>query len=189
MKKKSKFAKHVTAENKLIDINDPQTVFEEDDSLLFCWNLISRGENRELALKFALEGEAILDKRLKAIIKKPSDNSELMRIFTGYNIISIAYSWNNLFEKNRYNDFLYLHIPNMWPFMKTGLEPYLELLLIKKQVIYLEEIFEDVKFRNFFFPHYEAFISLLVNPEYECTCMQKVIPITKRVENDTHKYF
>lgn len=189
MKKKSTFAKHLTVENKLIDIKNPQSVFEEDDPLLFCWNLISRGENRELALKFALEGEAILDKKLKAIIKNPSDNSEVIRIFTGYNIISIAYSWNNLFEQSRNNDFLYLQVPNFWPSMKTGLEIYLELLLIKRQGNYLQEIFEDVKFRNLFFPHYEAFISLLVNPEYECTCMQRVIPITNRLESDTHKYF
>src|SRR5690606_39274815 len=46
------------------DISDPYTIFEEDDPLLYCWTLISRGENKELALQLAREGEDILIEKM-----------------------------------------------------------------------------------------------------------------------------
>lgn len=171
---------------KIIDLNKPESVFDDDDPLLLCWVLVSRGENLRLALQMAEEGERILDAKMPHLLQ--DDLAGFLRVSSGYNIIAVVYAWNNEFEKAAILDTHYILKPWLWPLMKTVIEPYLEMLIAKKQTPYLNYLFEHLNFRAFFLPHYEAFISLRINPHYKCSRMREMVPIINRVNNGVSKY-
>lgn len=62
------------------------------------------------------------------------------------------------------------------------------MLIVKKQASYLQKLFANHAFKQSYLPHYEAYISLLENPHYECKKMKEMIPIINRVNNEMKKY-
>nr|WP_294897173.1 hypothetical protein [uncultured Pedobacter sp.] len=165
----------------ILSNKQPEQIFEDDDPLLYCYELIKKAENRELALALAQEGQQVLENKI-AQINPESQLQELLRICTGFNILAIAYAWNNKMDEAKICDSYYIHNP-MFNFMHYVIAPYLEILIVKKQTAYLHTLFANQAFKKSYLPHYEAFISLLENPHYECQKMNEMIPIINRVNN------
>lgn len=167
-----------------IDTGKPESVFDEDDSLMHCWALVTKCQHKQLALELAIKGHAYLDKKRLAC----TDANERVKISFGYNIVSVAYAWNNCFDEAAIADSYYIRIHPFYEPMAEVIKPYLEMLIAKKQAAYLEYLFSMGKFKQHFLPHYEAYISLLVNPHYECSRMREMVPIINRVNNGLKQY-
>lgn len=166
--------------------DDPQGVADKDDSLMQAWTLISRGEHKELALELATKGHTYLDKKRLTFSEGPE--FEYVRILFGYHIVSVAYAWNDHFEEAAITDSYYIRLTPFYKHLENILKPYLEMLIAKKQAGYLEYLFSIDDFKAHFLPHYEAYISLLVNPHYECSRMREMVPIINRVNNELRRY-
>lgn len=169
-----------------LDGYDPEAVFDEDDSLMHCWSLIRKCQHKELALELAIDGHAYLDKKRLAFTH--GAEAEYVKICFGYNIVAVAYAWNNRFDEAAIADNYYLKIAPFYKHLEDVIKPYLEMLIAKKQTKYLAYLFGMEKFKQHFLPHYEAYVSLLVNPHYECGRMRKMIPIINRVNNGLKQY-
>jgi len=167
-----------------LDGNSPETVFDEDDSLMHCWALVTKCQHKQLALELAVKGQAYLDKKRLAC----TDVDERIKISFGYNIVSVAYVWNNCFDEAAITDSYYIRIHPFYAHMDEVIKPYLEMLIAKKQTEYLEYLFGIEQFKQHFLTHYEAYISLLVNPHYECSRMLKMVPIINRINNGLKQY-
>lgn len=167
-----------------INTDNPESVFDEDDSLMHCWALVTKCQHKALALELAVKGHAYLDKKRLSC----ADANERVKISFGYNIVSVAYAWNNCFEDAAITDSYYIRITPFYAHMEGVIKPYLEMLIAKKQAAYLDYLFNMEKFKDHFLPHYEAYISLFVNPHYECMRMREMIPIINRVNNGLKRY-
>ena len=157
---------------------------EEEQALLKAYDLLRDGVEKGKALEYAEAGRRFLDNQ-----NIDSANSEevlqmIERKMLGYNIVAMIYAWNNHINKASEVDSLYISNSLLWSKLSSYIEPYLEMLMIKKQEDYLHHLFSDKKFRRFFLGHYEAFVSLFVNPDYELTKMGEVVNIINRVNND-----
>lgn len=171
-------------EEKRFNTENPETVFDDDDSLMHCWALVTKCQHKQLALELAIKGHTYLDKQRLAC----TDANEHIKISFGYNIVSVAYAWNNCFDEAAITDSYYIRIHPFYEPMAEVIKPYLEMLIAKKQAAYLEYLFSMEKFEQQFLPHYEAYISLLVNPHYECSRMREVVQIINRVNNGLRQY-
>jgi hypothetical protein len=168
----------------IFDPNDPEEVFDEEDNLLHCWSLITKCRHKELALELAAKGHSFLDAKRQA----NTDAKGQVRTAIGYNIVSVAYAWNNCFDDAAITDSYYVNNPSLYTHMAEVIEPYIEILLAKKQTAYLDQLFSNAALKQYFLPHYEAYISLLVNPHYECQRMRDMVPIINRVNNGLKQY-
>jgi hypothetical protein len=168
----------------IIDPNNPEEIFDEEDSLMHCWALITKCRHKQLALELAVKGHDFLDKKRLT----STDAEGRVRTAIGYNIVSVAYAWNNCFDDAAITDSYYINNPELYPHMAEAIAPYIEMLIAKKQAAYLEHLFKNEALKQCFLPHYEAYISLLVNPNYECSRMRDMVPIINRVNNGLKQY-
>ncbi len=159
-------------------------LFEEDKQLLTCWHYIVKRIYKRRALNLARKGHIYLDARRKTT----SNKNEIIKISTGYNILSIAYSWNNCFKEAAITDAYYIFNKKLYPYMQMVISPYLEMLIAKKQYNYLQALFENADLKRYFLAHYEAYISLAVNPHYRCKKMNEMIDIINRINNYMQAY-
>lgn len=166
----------------------PETLVNKEDALAACWQIISGAGDRFLALQYAAIGEEFLHSKTKFLIEVNSTLQELYRVITGYNIIAVAYAWNNKIDKAAKADKFYIHAKELWPLMSALIEPYLEMLILKKQQDYLEYLFSNADFRKYFIAHYEAFISLLIDDTFLLTQMSKVVGIINRINNSSNNF-
>jgi hypothetical protein len=88
--------------------------------------------------------------------------------------------WNNRFEEafrieDNFMSRLYVHC------FAEGIEQYLEMLFIKRQIEHLNKLFSDVEFKYAFLTHYEVFILLLLNPEFTITKMDEFVMLVNKV--------
>ncbi|MBL7691445.1 MAG: hypothetical protein JNM41_07615 [Flavipsychrobacter sp.] len=167
----------------------PATLDNKEDAIGIAYELLKNANERELALEYARMAETFLDGK-GVIIGENIDKDlyEVIRIMLGYNVVAMVYAWNNKIEDAARIDEHYLRYPNVWDTLNDYINPYLEMLMAKKQADYLHFLFEDRDFRNKFLAHYEAYISLLVNDRYELTRMQEVVGIINRVNNALSAY-
>lgn len=153
-----------------------------DDVLKLCWDLIVAGKDRAQALAYALVGESFLSNRQQALAASGGSLKEVIRLSTGFNIISVAYAWNNRFEEAAKCDEQYLLKPYLWSHMEKVIESYLEMLMIKKHTVYLDHLFSNPEFKKHFYVHYETYMSVK-DPNFEWTKMREIMPILNRVNN------
>lgn len=159
---------------------------EEEAALIRAYDLLQQGVQKETALACAETGKAFLDGQPVAVASDPAEALQhLARRMFGYNIVAMVYAWNNQIDRAAAIDLLYIYHPPMWDYLEDQLKPYLEMLLVKKQQDYLQQLFEDREFRQRFLSHYEAFVSLFVNADYPLTRMGEVVAIINRVNNTT----
>ncbi len=92
---------------------------------------------------------------------------EIMRQLYGYNIVAMVYAWHGLILEASKVDESYVFYEQLYPQLKEVIEGYLILLLANKEEAYLEFLFAKPAFKNFFFIHYEVYVSLFLNEEYE----------------------
>jgi len=71
----------------------------EDDVLKQCWDLVVAGTDRQLALTYALVGEAFLKTRQQELATGGGAAGEVIRISIGFHIVSAAYAWNDRFTE------------------------------------------------------------------------------------------
>ncbi len=155
----------------------------DNDVLKQCWDLIVAGKDRQLALSYALIGESFLNDRQQELITSGATISEFLRVAMGFNIISVVYVWNNRFIEAAKCDQQYILKSSLWPEMIKVIQSYLEMLMIKKHTEYLDHLFNHTAFKDYFFVHYEAYMSIK-NPNFEWTKMREVVPIINRVNKD-----
>lgn len=167
-----------------IQLEAPQT--EEEEALLVAYRLLQKGVSKEEAMKYAEAGKSFLDAQEVTVSGDSAEAlQQVARRMMGYNIVAMVYAWNNQINKAAAIDEMYIHHPPMWDYLEEYIQPYLEMLIVKKQTDYLQFLFKDVEFRKRFLPHYEAYISLLVDDTYEMTRMGQVVNIINRVNNAT----
>ena len=166
----------------------PEELEDSEEGLRIAYGLLVKGEDRELALRYAEVGKAFLDDNLIQVDSENDVLSEVCRQMMGYNIVAMVYAWNAKFDIAAKVDQMYIHNPLIWDELEETIRPYLEMLIAKKQVDYLQFLFKDTAFKERFLAHYEAFISLLVNPEFEWTLMNEIVPIINRVNNSMGRY-
>lgn len=167
---------------------DKGLAYDENDVLQVCWRLVTAGQDREAALPYAVMAEGFLDSRFQEVLSSGGDLGELARIRTGYNIPALAYLWNNKLQDAQRCEVFYLTQPHLWPLMEGVIGTYLEMLMAKKEHTYLAEIFQRQDFQSYFIAHYETYISLFLNPHYECTKMKDMVAIINRVNNGFKRY-
>ncbi len=157
---------------------------EEEQALLKAYELLRDGKQKEKALEYAETGRRFLDSQNI----ESADSTEVLQLIErkmlGYNIVAMVYVWNNQINKAAEVDSLYILNSLLWSKLSSYIELYLQILMIKKQEEYLHHLFSDKEFRRYFLAHYEAFVSLFVNPEYELTRMAEVVSIINRISND-----
>lgn len=158
---------------------------KEEMALIYAYQLLRDAGDKALALSYARTGKVFLDTQVIEV----DDQSDLMlqkieRRMLGYNIIAMVAAWNNEWQLAAQADEQYLHHPAVWDKLDGQIRSYLELLMIKGNADYLDIIFTTPAFRQRFLAHYEAYISLFVNPDYPLTAMMEVVGIINRVNND-----
>ncbi|HEY8781174.1 MAG TPA: hypothetical protein VIM16_06140 [Mucilaginibacter sp.] len=153
----------------------------EDDVLKQCWDLVVAGTDRQLALTYALVGEAFLKTRQQELATGGGAAGEVIRISIGFHIVSAAYAWNDRFTEAAKCDEQYILKPFLWSHMEKVIKPYLEMLMIKKQTEYLDYLFSHTAFRTHFYVHYETHMSIK-DPNFEWTRMREIVPILNRVD-------
>lgn len=164
-------------------------VTSDDYPLFMAYELLQSGTSRKQALQFARQGQAFLDaQQIPANANKEEAANQLSRLLAGYNIVAMVYAWNNLINDAAKMDALYIHEASLWPRLDLQIRPYLEMLMVKGQQDYLEHLFADAAFRKYFIAHYEAFVSLFVDPAYCLTYMGEVVGIINRVRNTGPAY-
>jgi hypothetical protein len=172
-----------------VPAGSPLPVTSEDYPLFMAYELLQSGTSRAQALEFAEQGKAFLDSQHITVSQDAGDSwQHLTRQMKGYNIVAMVYAWNDQINKAAAVDELYIHHPSIWQPLADWIKPYLEMLLVKKQEDYLQYLFADVQFRNYFLGHYEAFVSLFINEACELTCMGEVVGIINRVNNTSTNY-
>ncbi len=155
---------------------------EEPDVLAKAYDLLRKGENRKLALQYAMEAEGVLDSKLLGLDEE-IDAAEILRVKTGYNIIATVFAWNDKIDEAAVMDNKYLYDTALWALMKRHISSYLELLIAKKEEEYLQFIFEDATFKMQFLPHYEVFTSLFIDDTFVLTRRQEALSIMNIVSN------
>lgn len=164
-------------------------VTSNDYPLFMAYEFLQSGISREQALEFARQGQSFLDAQQTTIHANADESLSLQtRRLIGYNIVAMVYAWNNLINEAATIDALYIHHADLWPRLDAQLRPYLEMLMAKNQQEYLGQLFADNAFRNYFIAHYEAFVSLFINPDYQLTCAGEVVGIVNRVRNTRASY-
>ena len=148
------------------------------------WQAIVYG-NKSTALEYAMRGRAMMNEEMEKMAKNDAVAymKKALHYAYGYHIIATAYLLNDRFEKafELENSFLKWGITSEE--MAEQMKSYLVLLMVKKQSGHLHEIFEDAAFKRKFLAHYEAYISLLVNPHYRLTKKREVISIINLVNH------
>lgn len=157
---------------------------EKEKSLAYAYELLQEGKNREMALLYAIVGKEFLDMN-RIIFNGQTDTvlQDIIRQMIGYNITAMVFAWNNQFNLAAKVDKNYIHNPVVWPYLEPYIIPYLEMLMVKKQVDYLIFLFSDAAFCERFFPHHDVFISLFVDDQYEIKNMQEFVKIINSVNN------
>jgi hypothetical protein len=154
-----------------------------DDVLKLCWDLIVAGKDKQQALYYALVGESFLIDRQRELTQSGGAIAEVIRVSIGFKIVAAAYTWNDRFIDAARCDENYLLKPFLWTHIQAAIKGYLELLIIKNQVEYLDLLFSHLDFRKFFIVHYETHMSI-VNPNFEWTKMREIVPVLNRINND-----
>jgi hypothetical protein len=169
----------------------------EDDPLVQCYERIHKGEDREEALVLAERGYEKIQQELAGLQALPGSTQSAMaahagfdvvagekiRLAAGFNIAAIAFAWNGKYNRAADADKHYIHKPEVWDRLEEHIGIYLEMLMAKQQSDYLEWLFGDMAFRKRFMAHYEACVSLLIDPHYELTTGMAIVPIVNRVNN------
>jgi hypothetical protein len=87
---------------------------------------------------------------------------------TGMHVIAMQYLWNNWFTEAFEIDFFFLG-----PYYRQNtpelVEQYIEMLIIKRQQLRLQQLFNDKDFKTAFINHYDVYYSLLVNANHHYT--------------------
>jgi hypothetical protein len=154
-----------------------------DDVLKLCWDLIVAGRDKEQALYYALVGESFLTDRQHELAQSGGALSEVIRVSIGFSIVSAAYIWNDKVSDAAKCDENYLFKPYLWSHMEATIKGYLELLMIRKTIDYLDFLFGNLEFRKHFIVHYETHMSI-VNPHFEWTKMKEIVPVLNRINNN-----
>ena len=168
----------------------PETLVNKEDALGIAYNLLTIGNDRALALQYAEIGKQFLDAHKIEVGDPTKTLQEVCRQMIGYNIVAMVYVWNNQIDKAAAVDKIYLHNPWVWDELETVIKPYLEMLMAKKQEDYLQFIFQDKSFQKRFQAHYEVYISMFLNPNFEWTksLMHEFVAIINRVNNSYGQY-
>jgi hypothetical protein len=161
---------------------DSKIEVHPDDVLKLCWDLIVAGKDRAQALTYALVGESFLLNRQQELAASGGSLKEVIQVSTGFNIISVAYTWNNRFDEAAKCDEQYLLKHYLWSHMEKVIGSYLEMLMIKKHTEYLDHLFSNADFRKHFYIYYETHMSIK-DPSFEWTKMREIVPILNRVNN------
>ncbi|MBL7763894.1 MAG: hypothetical protein JNL23_10755 [Chitinophagaceae bacterium] len=157
---------------------------EEEMNLLLAYELLQKGFNKELALEYAQKGERFLDNnRIETGDSSEETLQKIKRQMTGYNIVAMVYAWNNQMANAAAADAIYIHHPEFWDILEQYIKPYLELLMIKRELGYVKYLFSDKAFRKHFLAHYEAFVSLFIDDTFPLTRPGEVVGIINRVNN------
>ena len=164
----------------------PQT--EQESALIESYGLLKKGYNKKQALAFAETGKSFLDEQQITVTEDPNNAlQQIARRMMGYNIVAMVYVWNNKIDKAGAVDKYYIHQPLLWIYLDGYIQPYLELLMVKRQKDYLKHLFSDKAFRQRFLGHYAAYISLFVDDTYTLTGGE-VVSIINRVNNTSDAY-
>jgi hypothetical protein len=179
------FTKPENEDSEEDDIEDHSTKIEAhpDDVLKLCWDLIVAGKDKEQALYYALVGEAFLADRQRELAQSGGAISEVIRVSIGFSIVSASYIWNDKVSDAAKCDENYLFKPYLWSHMDATIKGYLELLMIRKNIHYLDFLFGDLEFRKHFIVHYETHMSI-VNPNFEWSKMREIVPVLNRINNN-----
>lgn len=162
---------------------------DEEAALVLAYDLLQKGEQKEQALAYGEIGRSFLDQQLVTVNENSKDAlHQLARHMMGYNIVAMVYAWNNQINKAAEVDALYMQYSPIWDYLEDYIKPYLEMLIVKKQVDYLKHLFTDKEFRNRFLAHYEAFVSLFIDDTYPLTLKGYVVDIINRVNNMSKTY-
>jgi len=162
----------------------PDTLTNIEDAIGIAYELLRTAKERTLAFEYATIAETFLNDKMILISEDANSGLyETVRLMLGYNVVAMVYAWNNKIHEAARADEKYLLYPNVWEALSGHIGSYLEMLIAKRQANYLEFIFRDKDFRKEFLPHYEAYISMLVNDLYEITRMHDVVGIINRVNN------
>jgi hypothetical protein len=106
----------------------------------------------------------------------------------GYYTVAISYIWNGWYEEAFAVEEHFI-TEHFWDKFKSSINAYIQMLIIKKQITHLGKIFSDVFFKKEFMEHYEVYISLLVNPDYQVTLSwQLLVPIINKIKQSTLVY-
>lgn len=100
-----------------------------------------------------------------------------------YYCLEMGYLWSNWFEE-AFQAEQYFITNELLGELEAGIYVYLSVLIIKKQTAHLQELFNDIPFKEKFIAYYEEFISLLVNPDYRVTQSLMILtPIINRIRS------
>lgn len=169
--------------------NKPWELDDLQDGLLIAYDMLQKGEDRELALQYAQAGLGFLESTRVQL----SDGGEVMGQISnrmmGYNIIAMVYAWNDRIREAAAIDAHYLRNPLVWHALEAHIKAYLTMLMAKRCDKYLAFLFEDPVFRQQFRAHYEAYRSVL-DPHFEWTqsLISEIVPVLNLVKNSCDKY-
>ncbi len=161
---------------------------ERDGAIFQAYERLRQAVEKEEAYRWAGLAEAWLDtKPIRIVDNVDASLFETKRKQFGYNVVAMVYAWNDRIDEAARVDRHYIHHPDVWDELNY-LHTYLEMLMAKQQGHYLKHLFADDGFRRRFWPHYEAYVSLLVDNTYHFTRMMEAIPIINRVNNAYKSY-
>ncbi len=162
---------------------------DKDGAIFAAYERLKVPCEKEEAYRYAQLAEAFLDsKRVPIVDNVNASLFEAKRILFGYNVVAMVYAWNDKMDDAAIVDSYYILYPHVWNELEGQIEAYLGLLMAKGQRDYLKYLFSDLPFRKRFLPHYEAYISLLVDDTYPLTRMREVVGIINRVNNAYSSY-
>jgi hypothetical protein len=157
---------------------------DKDGAIFAAYERLKVPCEKEEAYRYAKLAETYLDSKRVPIVDNVSASLfEAKRILFGYNVVAMVYAWNDKMDDAAIVDSYYILYPHVWNELEGQIHAYLGLLIARGQSDYLKCLFADQPFRKRFLPHYEAYISLLVDDTYPLTRMQEVVGIINQVNN------
>jgi hypothetical protein len=161
---------------------------DPEENIRYTWTAFTTHLDKPRALWFAYNAKKFLDNQEIPFDKE--DETIIEKVYRkglGYHVVAMAYIWNEWYEEAfELEEFFITRL--YWHAFREGIEQYIEMLIVMKQERHLEEIFTDTEFRYCFLNHYEAYISLLVNPDLTITKMNEFVPLVNKINGLNRTY-
>ena len=161
---------------------------DPEEYLRYCWIAIATHVDKPRALWFAVKGKEYLD--AKEVSGDTADEmmDQLYRNGMGYQIVATAFVWNERYAEAFDLEEHFLKHPGFGVSFKEYIGHYMVMLMIKEQKEHLNYLFKDIQFKYAFLPWWEAYMSLLVDPNTTITRMNETVAIINQVNSGVKIY-
>ncbi len=153
---------------------------DKEEYIRYTWISFATHIDKPRALWYAFNAKEFLDNQETELGVNDELLDKLYRKGLGYHVVAMAYVWNEWFEEAFAME-EYFMTRMYWHAFREGIEQYIEMLIVQRQEKHLAEIFADTEFRYCFLNHYEAYISLLIDPTLTITKMTEFVTLVNKI--------